>query len=82
MNETRFFFICNHLIGKEEGGEFFLLSDRKWVLDTKNIIMHRLIGYDASEPADSPYAIGCTSVMDEIEEITYDEAKRLTGGNI
>ena len=82
MNETRFFLICDYLIGKEEGGVFFLFRDRKWVLDTKNIIMDRLIGYDASEPADSPYAIGCTSVMDEIEEITYDEAKRLTGGNI
>lgn len=42
--------------------------------DTKNIVYDKLIGYDPSEPSDSPYAVGSTSVMDEIKQISYEEA--------
>ena len=39
--------------------------------------MDHLVGYDPSEPADSPYAIGNTSIIDEIEEISFDKAMRV-----
>jgi len=42
-------------------------------LDENNIIFGKLIGYDEFEPDDSPYAIGSTSVMDTIEEITEEQ---------
>lgn len=35
------------------------------------------MGYDPSEPVDSPYAIGNTSIIDEIEEISFDKAMRV-----
>ena len=44
------------------------------------MIMDRLVGFDPYEPSDSPYGIGNTSVMDEIDEITYEEAMKRTGG--
>lgn len=28
------------------------------------------MGYDPSEPSDSPYGISCTDIMDDIEEIS------------
>ena len=39
--------------------------------------MDHLMGYDPSEPVDSPYAIGNTSIIDEIEEISFDKAMRV-----
>ena len=38
------------------------------------------VKYDPHEPPGSPYGIGNTSIMDEIEDITYEEAMKLTGG--
>ena len=39
--------------------------------------MDHLMGYDPSEPPDSPYAIGSTDVLDEIEEISKAKAIRI-----
>lgn len=44
--------------------------------------MDRLVGFDESEPADSPYRIGNMSVMDEIEMISPETAKEMTGGHL
>ena len=52
----------------------WIYYDFEWHKDTENIVNDKLIGYNPSEPGDSPYAIGNTSVMDEIEKISYEEA--------
>ena len=36
--------------------------------------MDHLVGYDPHEPADSPYMLGNLSIMEKIEEISYEEA--------
>lgn len=82
MNEIQYYLILNRLIGKEESGSYYLLKDGKWILDEQNVIRDRLFGYDPDEPPGSPYGIGCSSVMDEIEEISYEEAKSIAGGCI
>lgn len=46
-----------------------------------NLQMQKPVGYDPSEPPDSPYRFGNGSVMAEMEKITYEKAVELTGGN-
>ena len=46
-------------------------GDEAWCM-----IHDRLMGYDASEPDDSPYAMGNTDIMNKIEEITEEEAMK------
>ena len=55
----------------------YIYKDGEWVKDIEHYVSDRLIGYDPSEPAGSPYAIGNTDIMDEIESITEEEAMKL-----
>ena len=77
MNDktAKYYLIKGRLLGKEEHGEYFLLKNEVWEQDVNNAILDRLMGYDPSEPSDSPYGMYDTSIMEEIEEITYEEAK-------
>ncbi len=77
---TKYYLIKESLVGKEEQGVYWLFRDNEWVLDKDNVIMDRIMGYDPYEPSDSPYAIGCMSIMDELEDISYERAMELTGG--
>ncbi len=65
------------LLGKSEGDTYYVFIDAEWVPDEWHYIMDRLIGYDPYEDDDSPYKIGNTEVMDEIEEISEKEAKHI-----
>ena len=78
--ETRYYLILGRRLGKKDGGKYFILRDGAWEQDNNNEIMDRLMGYDPSEPPGSPYGIGNTSIMDEIEEISYEQASVLSGG--
>ena len=78
--ETRYYLILGRRLGKKDGGKYFLLKDGAWEQDNNNEIMDRLMGYDPSEPPGSPYGIGNTSIMNEIEEISYEQASVLSGG--
>ena len=59
--------------GKYDGQNYYILINGKWMSDNDRIIFGKLIGYDEFEPDDSPYAIGSTSVMDTIKEITEEQ---------
>ena len=78
--ETRYYLILGRRLGKKDGGKYFILRGGAWEEDNNNEIMDRLMGYDPSEPPGSPYGIGNTSIMDEIEEISYEQASVLSGG--
>ncbi len=80
MAELRYYLIRDRLVGKEAKGAYYLFREGAWEPDVKNVIMDRLVGYDPFEPPGSPYGIGCMSVMDEIEEISEEEALKRTGG--
>lgn len=77
MKDTIYFLIFERLVGKKEDGGYFLFSNGEWIPDTGNVIMDHLMGYDPSEPEDSPYRIGNLSIMDEIEEISRERAESL-----
>ena len=80
--KATYYLIWDCLVGKEEEGNYSIFRDGKWVRDTDSIIRDRHGGYDVSEPDGSPYGIGSGSVMDEMDEITYEKAMELTGGRV
>lgn len=77
---TSYYLIRNHLIGKKEDAKYYIFRYNRWEPDESYIIMDCLVGYDPFEPPGSPYGIGSGSVMDELEEISFERAQELTGG--
>ena len=71
---TTYYLILNKQLGKEEDGKYYLYTNGSWVPDTKSTILGRLMGFDPSEPADSPYAMGNMDIMDTIGPITEQQA--------
>ena len=67
-------------VGKREESKHhcadYLFEDGKWVSDKEQVIMDHLVGFDPTEPEDSPYRIGSTSVLTEMEEISEQRAMR------
>jgi len=74
---TTYYLILNNQLGKEEDGKYYLYTNGSWVPDTKSNILGRLMGFDPSEPADSPYAMGNMDIMDTIEPITEQQAREI-----
>ena len=81
-NEARYYLILEHIVGMRKNGIYYLYEDGEWRVDERCMIMDRLMGYDPSEPPGSPFGIGNDSIMDEIEDITYEEAMELIGENV
>ena len=78
---TTYYLILNKQLGKEEDGKYYLYTNGNWVPDTKSTILGRLMGFDPSEPADSPYAMGNMDIMDTIEPITGQQAREFINQN-
>ncbi len=76
MNQETYYLINGYRLGKCKEGEYYLYNNGKWVYDKDQEIFGRLYGYDPFEPPGSPYAWGSTSVIDEIEEISEEEAEK------
>ena len=74
-SNTTYYLILNKQLGKEEDGKYYLYTNGSWIPDTKSTILGRLMGFDLSEPADSPYAMGNMDIMDTIELITEQQAR-------
>lgn len=70
------------LVARRSGFTCWIYRNFRWNRDTENKVMDKLMGFDPSEPADSPYAFGSTSVMDDVEEISYQEAMDIIGEQI
>ena len=81
-NKTVYYLILDRIVGKQEDGKYYIFRNEQWEPDNENMIMDRLVGYDPSEPPGSPYGFGNGSVMAEMDEISYEEALKLIGGNI
>lgn len=73
-----YYLIWGRTIAKREKSEEYyndyLFRNGKWIKDEDCIIMDHLVGFDSSEPDDSPYRFGSTSVLMEMDEISEDEA--------
>lgn len=59
----------------------FDVKEDDWVPAFSELFWAR-IGFDPSEPEDSPYRYGNTSCMPEIVEITHEEAEAFISQNI
>lgn len=79
--KTTYYLILNNQLGKEEDGKYYLYTNGSWVPDTKSTILGRLMGFDPSEPADSPYAMGNMDIIDTIEPITEHQARDFINQN-
>ncbi len=73
-----YYLILDKILGKKVNGESFLFENGKWVPDINREIQDRLVGYDPYEDDDF-YGFGSTSVMNEIREISEEEAFRIMG---
>lgn len=73
-----YYLVWKRMVAKREQGEKsyedYILKNGKWILDEAHIIMDHLVGYDPCEPEDSPYRIGSTSVLLEMEKISEKRA--------
>ena len=66
------------MLGKEEDYVPYLYKPGNgWVVDNDNILMDRVMGYDKSEPDNSPYGIGDLSMMERVTEINQKEAEKI-----
>ena len=72
-----YYLIRERILAKREQNEDYILKNGDWVVDEKHRIMDYLEGFDPSEPEDSPYRFGNTSVMMEIDEISEEKAKEI-----
>ena len=72
-----YYLIRERILAKREQNEDYILKNGEWVVDEKHRIMDYLEGFDPSEPEDSPYRFGNTSVMMEIDEISEEKAKEI-----
>ena len=77
--KAEYYLIRESIAGKYEGGRYYIHDQGRWVPDDRSMIFERLIGFDRSEPSDSPYAVGNPDIIDEIRKISYEELVRFIG---
>lgn len=70
------------LVAKGYSFYHWIYHDFAWHKDRESIVSDKLFGYDPSEPEGSPYGIGSTSIMDEIEQISYETATNILAEQI
>ena len=76
MEQAEYYLILNRIVGKKENGRYYIFRDGGWQPDTENMILDRVFGYDPTEDENSPYAMFNTSIMEELEKISYEEAMK------
>ena len=72
MAGITYYLIRERRLGKAQEDGYFLYDNGEWIADERNVIRDHLMGYDPND--DTPYGFGSLSIMDEIEEITEEEA--------
>ena len=84
--DVYYFRVWKSVIGKRvKRGEYYddyLFKSGKWIVDDEYVIMDHLMGFDPTEPEDSPYRIGSTSVFMEMDEISEETAISLMNHQI
>lgn len=76
---VRYYYIKDlDILGKREDYIPYLYEKGKgWQMNNNNIVMDRLMGYDATESEDSPYRFGSMDMLDRISEITEESAQKI-----
>lgn len=74
MADITYYLIRERRLGKAQGGKYFLFDNGEWKEDERNVIRDHLMGFDPND--DTFYGFGNANIMDEMEEITAEEAQR------
>ncbi len=81
-----YYLIWERTVAKREKNEEYykdyLFENGRWIKDEEHIIADHLIGFDPTEPEDSPYRYGSTSVLMEMDEISEKDAIRIMNQQI
>ena len=72
MADITYYLIRERRLGKTQDDGYYLYDNGEWIPDEKNVILDHLMGFDPSE--DSFYGFGNAQIMDEMEEITEEQA--------
>lgn len=78
----KFYLINGNKLSYTDGKESFEYKNNEWIKINNSEIISRLIGYDPSEPSDSPYAIGNTDIMESIKELTLEQVIESFGKSV
>ena len=71
---TYYYIKSKKLFAKSTSSGDYIYKNGEWSKDTKHLVCDRLLGYDPSD--DSPYGIGNTDIMEDLEKITEEEFKK------
>ena len=72
MADITYYLIRERRLGKAQGDGYYLYNNGEWIPDERNVILDHLMGFDPSD--DSFYGFGNAQIMDEMEEITEEQA--------
>ena len=72
MADITYYLIRERRLGKVQEDGYFLFDNGEWIPDERNVILDHLMGFDPSD--DSFYGFGNAQIMDEMEEITEEQA--------
>ena len=78
----KFYLINDNRLLYTDGKESFEYINNEWLKISNSEITDRLMGYDSSEPSDSPYAIGNTDIMESIKELQLEQVIETFGKSV
>jgi hypothetical protein len=72
MADITYYLIRGRRLGMARDDGYFLFDNGEWKADERNVILDHIMGFDPSD--DSFYGFGNAQIMDEMEEITEEQA--------
>lgn len=72
MADITYYLIRERRLGKAQDDGYYLYDNGEWIVDERNVILDHLTGFDPFD--DSFYGFGNAQIMDEMEEITEEQA--------
>ena len=72
MADITYYLIRERRLGKVQGDGYYLYDNGQWIADERNVILDHLVGFNPND--DSFYGFGNAQIMDEMEEITEEQA--------
>lgn len=72
MADIKYYLIRERRLGKAQEDGYYLYDNEQWIVDERNVILDLLMGFDPGD--DSFYGFGNAEIMDEMEEITEEQA--------
>lgn len=72
MADITYYLIRGRRLGMAQEDGYYLYDNGQWIVDERNVVLDHLVGFDPTD--DSFYGFGNSQIMDEMEEITEEQA--------